>query len=1124
MRTLVAAAISAALLACSGDDAETGFGDVEIRDAEASDARAPDAATPDADVPDADAPDADPPDAGPDIGLPDVSLDVGASDVNPDVGVPDVSPDIGAPDADTGPPPCGPAPAPGSVVYVDAAAAAGGDGTSWLTAFDDLAAALAAAAPDQEVWVAMGEYAPVEPVDPANVTNAERDASFTIPDGVAVLGGFVGGEGLECERDPGLNPTILTGDLAGDDADSDGDGLNDQNLNENSRHVVRFGAVSDETRLAGFIIQGGYADSGTIDGGGVLIEGGTPQLSGLEIRDNHAPSVFGRGGGLASIGGGPALERVEFARNQAGANGGAVRLFETSVEMIDCTFDDNHGVSTGGAVYAQGEGSLVIRRGVFVGNTVATGGGGNGAGGALAIDGPNTLVVDSRFEGNEATLAGGALSVRTGVVTVTHSVFDGNDGGRRGGAVFVGSFVGDTVLQYSVFANNVAGLGGALALRGGVRLAHSTFAANRAEVRPSANGVGGAIYVQDREGPLRAYGCVVWGNTAETANDGLNGSPASFSNSILQGSVGSPWDFAQVNRGSDGGGVRDEDPGFVDLANPAGPDGVLGTGDDGLRLTAASPAVDTAAASDMVDVDRDGRQRETVADVGDVDNDGDVTEDLPFDLIGNTRREGRTVDMGAYETRGISAVTTTIYVDADAAGADDGSSWTDAFGDLVDAIDAARAGDEIWVAAGDYVPGADRDASFFLKPGVAIYGGFAGTETQRSARNPDPATNGTVLTAEIAGAGASDNVRQIVVASGVGNEAVLDGFTLTRAFDGNSQARGGGMYMWGGTPQLENLHFVSNQSGTGGGLYATARAEPELRRVVFDANVASQGGGIYAFGSHVRVVDALFVDNVGSVGGGGILVTRGRGTISHAIFLRNDASASPSSPGPGGGGVLNAENATVDISHGVFVDNIAVHGGGVGTFNAGTTRIAHSTFVGNSAAFGGAVSSWNGSTVSLVDSILWNNVLNATRTDPSGPQLFTGRSGSSGGTLDVLFSLVEGGVGGADVTVCDRCTVNDDPSNLSADPQFEDVDAPAGLDGTLGTADDGLRLTAASPATNAGTITDLIDLDGDGDLTEDLPDVGDIDRDGDFDEPVPRDILGAARVNGSATDMGAYER
>src|SRR5436190_301007 len=91
----------------------------------------------------------------------------------------------------------------------------------------------------------------------------------------------------------------------------------------------------------------------------------------------------------------------------------------------------------------------------------------------------------------------------------------------------------------------------------------------------------------------------------------------------------------------------------------------------------------------------------------------------------------------------------TYYVKWNANGANDGSSWTNAYTDLQSALSVASSGDEIWVAAGTYEPttGTDRIISFTLKNGVAVYGGFEGAETLLTQRNP--ATNVTTLSGNI---------------------------------------------------------------------------------------------------------------------------------------------------------------------------------------------------------------------------------------------------------------------------------------------------------------------------------------------------------------------------------------
>jgi hypothetical protein len=75
----------------------------------------------------------------------------------------------------------------------------------------------------------------------------------------------------------------------------------------------------------------------------------------------------------------------------------------------------------------------------------------------------------------------------------------------------------------------------------------------------------------------------------------------------------------------------------------------------------------------------------------------------------------------------------------------DGTSWANAYVNLQQALATAQPNDQIWVAKGTYKPGDDndRERSFVLHTGVSMYGGFAGTETQLSQRNP--LTNPTVL-------------------------------------------------------------------------------------------------------------------------------------------------------------------------------------------------------------------------------------------------------------------------------------------------------------------------------------------------------------------------------------------
>src|SRR5262249_6642077 len=119
------------------------------------------------------------------------------------------------------------------------------------------------------------------------------------------------------------------------------------------------------------------------------------------------------------------------------------------------------------------------------------------------------------------------------------------------------------------------------------------------------------------------------------------------------------------------------------------------------------------------------------------------------------------------------------YVNAAAAGRHTGTSWADADTDLQAALASAQPGDQVWVAQGTYKPtgGTDRTASFPLKEGVAVYGGFAGTETRLTERVL--AHHDTVLSGDLGAPGNfSDDSYHVVTSTSLGAHAVLDGFTI----------------------------------------------------------------------------------------------------------------------------------------------------------------------------------------------------------------------------------------------------------------------------------------------------------------------------------------------------------
>jgi len=275
-----------------------------------------------------------------------------------------------------------------------------------------------------------------------------------------------------------------------------------------------------------------------------------------------------------------------------------------------------------------------------------------------------------------------------------------------------------------------------------------------------------------------------------------------------------------------------------------------------------------------------------------------------------------------------SASAAIYHVNLNAAGANNGTSWTDAFVDLQDAISISVFGDEIWVAQGVYKPttGTSRSSSFVIKNGTQVYGGFNGTETDLNQRNV--AVHTTVLSGEIGSGSASDNSYRVVRFSNVANQTRLDGFTITAAY--NNQ--GGSSY--------------------GGGASSTA-SSPIIANCIFSGNYCSVGGGAinHSTSGILTLQNCVFDGNVGNTYGGGALrLYAGTINVSNCYFKSNQSDTY--------GGAIFLYEATLNISNSVFAGNIAqTTGSAIRVSDIGTLHLSNSLVVGNFAEQSGAITS-----------------------------------------------------------------------------------------------------------------------------------------------------------------------
>ncbi len=735
----------------------------------------------------------------------------------------------------------------------------------------------------------------------------------------------------------------------------------------------------------------------------------------------------------------------------------------------------------------------------------ANGGAGDDVGGGMTVIEGAPTVVGCRFLANEALTAGGAAYCNDGTLGTTRFIncsFVKNTaingmGPASGGGLYATQ--ADVLLANCVFIGNVAsgggdmtsGFGGAIYHDDGqMGLINSTLYAN------SANLFAGGIFLGQATANLDVDGTILWDNSD------TGGVIESAQIEPFVGTLTIDYSIVHALSGGLGGaGNLASDPLFSD---PDGPDDILGTDDDDLAPLAGSPAIDA------------GNTPALPLDEADIDGDADTGEVLPLDASGAARRvddpdTGDTgggsapiVDIGAYEFQVPSMV---LYVDADALGAGDGSTWCDAFASLQDGLAAATAGMTLRVAQGSYQPDqgggqtpADRAATFQLVDEVVVEGGYAGCgEVDPDAR--DVAGFPTVLTGDLAGddtGGPSDPSRDensfhVVSGTNLIFGVTLDGLTIVGGnADGMSPDNsGGGLALDDSVVRLERCVVQGNRAdGAGGGMLAIG-GELEVLNSTFALNEADQGGGFTCQFGTSRFVESTFYGNTAISDAGTQLTGMVDSDFSHCRFVGNTAG------GSGGGLRMFTQNGSVTNT--IFSGNEAADGfgGGLDIVFSDDVEVTSCSFSANIAGNqGGGLAISSTPIASVINNIFWANEapfsdhVSFISASPTSEFNLTGESALPG------------------------------TGNIGGDPLFVDADGP---DDIPGTPDDDLRPGPGSPAIDAGN-------------SPALPlDAFDIDDDGDVAEPVPLDLAGAPRllddpfkldtgIPGSpVVDMGAFE-
>jgi len=952
----------------------------------------------------------------------------------------------------------------GKIICVDDDAEGAGDGGSWKNAYTFLQDALADANYSEkpvEIHVARGVY---KPDQGDNLVPEDQDATFQLMNGVSLLGGFAGISHADSDlHNIEKYRTILSGDLNGDDKQPLGKVYDSKHFNrtDNSYHIVTGLHINQTAVLDGFILTGSRSAAMHNQFSDPTVRNCTftGNLSILEpdIQQQEAISSKGiLGAGMCNIFSNPVIADCTFSDNFAGdgdghvrrtflSKGGGLYNSDSNPTLTDCVFRRNT-AGCGGGMYNQNS-QPILTNCFFTYNSaqdmahILESEGYYGGGGGMYNYLGRPSLINCTFIRNSASEGGGIRNFE-GSPRITNCLFSGNEASRGGGVHNENNC--ETILVNCTFANNLALYGNALSCD-----SHEVESFKPPHVRYSIK------YPSNVE----LNNCIIWDGT-----DGIYNNDDSKINFF----------FSNIQSGWPGEDNISADPLFVD---PDGDDGIFGTIDDDLRLSAGSPCIDKGSEElvpESVNTDISGNPRSIHAEVdigayesptpsllissrhlivpegghtfftialsepplgsvavkvtyhsGDIDvkvksgaviSFNETNFDIPQTVIIESAEDSDNFN-------GISRIKIGSEHIFDLLKVVEADNEPNAFTNLQDAIGLARKVDvqEIRVAQGVYWPdqgneyiSGDRAATFQLMNGVAIRGGYAGVAGLDSNAR-DIALYKAILSGDLLGDDVNstdpqhsgpnnlwmDNSSSVVIGTGTNSTAVLDGFTITSAFNNaiynrrssptiaNCTLTENGLYGLGrgvrnydsSSPTFTNCIFRDNFTAfNGGGMHNSVNCNPELTNCTFSGNTAKQGAALYnEENSNPIIMNCKFTGNSAAYGGAIYCENSSNTIYENCIFENNIAkerqgisskTGRKHSYGGFGGGIYNHMSDSI-LTDCTFSSNSTKWGGGI--YNTGSKiNLTKCRFSNNSARDGGALSN-NHSDLSFVNCIFSTN-------------------------------------------------------------------------------------------------------------------------------------------------------
>ncbi len=563
--------------------------------------------------------------------------------------------------------------------------------------------------------------------------------------------------------------------------------------------------------------------------------------------------------------------RADSPNLDANSDGAAMYLINCSLTISNCKFISNY-CSQNGAVIYLSNGSPTFTNCDFSSNTAGS------VGAVFYLTGTGDVsITQCNFINNSSTFSSVLWAEAFIQVSISASIFKENKTKYLTALYFSTNYTENHKIDNCLFIQNF--------IEGSVTLSEPTtiFSENILLTVVNCNFYDSTALPGIQHAAVggggRYFNCIFQGNDHMVSGS----SYIQIYNSIIQGG----FQGCQNCPGSNG----NVDPLFSNISDLDGPDDILGTADDGMRLSAYSAGIDAGLDSLFTSPD----------------------------ITGASHGLDEGIDIGAYEGGVcIGTVSSRLYVDSSVSGGNgSGDSWQNAIADLKLALNVAKSCSgvtEIWTAKGTYKPTStsDRNRYFSMLNGVSIYGGFQGNETALNQRNHRKYI--TTLSGNIDKTGNADSYN-VIKNLNLNSTAQLNGFTITNA--NNEIGQGGAVYNTKSSPVFKFCIFKNNfTSYSGGGMYNNLNSSPLVLNCVFANNTATGGGGMFNFQNSNPVLrNCVLVNNTSLANGGGMSNgSNSNPTLINCNIVSNIATGN-------GGGLYNVAYTNPVITNCIFWSN-----------------------------------------------------------------------------------------------------------------------------------------------------------------------------------------------------------